>query len=81
MIRMFLLLGILLIGLSGLCADTENTESVNQIFNDNRAVVAVQKQPAYDNSQKQAVKNNWFCIVIQVNGKLDSISSSLQSGN
>ncbi len=81
MVRVILLLGILLIGLGGLCADTENTESANQIFNDNRAVVTVQKQPAYDNSQKQAVKNNWFCIVIQVNGKLDSISNSVQSGN
>ena len=39
-----------------------------QTANDNRAVVTVQKQPAKEN--KQQVKNNWFCIVIQVNGKI-----------
>ena len=39
-----------------------------QTANDNKAVVTVQKQPAKEN--KQQVKNNWFCIVIQVNGKI-----------
>lgn len=45
-----------------------------QSFNDNRAVISVQKQPAAEQAQKQGIKNNWFCIVIQVNGKsaLDS---------
>ena len=39
--------------------------------NDNKAVVMVQKQPTQATStQQQAVKNNWFCIVIQVNGKI-----------
>ena len=41
-----------------------------QNFNDNRAVVSVQKQPAYDGLQKQGIKNNWFCIIIQINGKV-----------
>lgn len=36
----------------------------------NKAVVSIQKQPMNENSlQKQKVKNNWFCIIIQVNGK------------
>lgn len=44
-----------------------------QNFKDNKAVLSVQKQPANENAQKQQVKNNWFCVVVQVNGKvLDS---------
>lgn len=40
-------------------------------FEDNKAVISVQKQPVDEKSaQKQDVKNNWFCIVIQVNGKV-----------
>lgn len=37
----------------------------------NNAVIAVQKQPLTDTS-KQGVeaKRNWFCIIIQVNGKV-----------
>ena len=29
-----------------------------------------QNIPMKSPTQKQAVKNNWFCIVIQVNGKI-----------
>lgn len=50
-----------------------------QDFNDNRAVAAIQKQPAADN-QQQKVKNNWFCIVIQVNGKAKDDTSAVPSG-
>lgn len=40
-------------------------------INENKAVVMIQKQPTDEKSkQKQTVKNNWFCIVIQVNGKV-----------
>ena len=45
-----------------------NEAQPSQNFEDNKAVVAIQKQPTGDN-QKQTIKNNWFCIVIQVNGK------------
>ena len=49
-----------------ICQDNQEIE-----VNDNKAVVMVQKQPTQTTStQKQAVKNNWFCIVIQVNGKI-----------
>ena len=49
------------------------TVNANQEINieDNKAVVSIQKQPVDEKStQKQAVKNNWFCIVVQVNGKV-----------
>ena len=41
-----------------------------QVSENNRVVFSVQKQPAADAVQKQNVKNNWFFIVIQVNGKI-----------
>ena len=47
-------------------------ENANQEINieQNKAVVSVQKQPINETSaQKQNVKSNWFCIIIQVNGK------------
>ena len=48
--------------------DTANQEIVLEA---NKAVITVQKQPNDEKStQKQDVKRNWFCIVIQVNGKV-----------
>ena len=63
---------LLMLGCKGFCADMVQPE---QTFEDNRAVITVQKQPATENTQKQGVKNNWFCIVVQVNGKV--VDSSL----
>lgn len=38
---------------------------------DNKSVISIQKQPTTKQSaQKQDVKRNWFCIIIQVNGKI-----------
>lgn len=53
-----------------LCSSVVFADEVEpaQTVNDNRAVIAVQKQPAKEN--KQEVKNNWFCIILQVNGKV-----------
>lgn len=54
-------------------------DNANQEINieDNKAVVSVQKQPIDDKSaQKQSVKNNWFCIVVQVNGKIKDSNNS-----
>ena len=46
-------------------------------FEDNKAVISIQKQPTDEYSmQKQDVKRNWFCIVIQVNGKIQDINSA-----
>lgn len=63
--KLAILLGLLLVSSSTVFADDVMPA---QSANDNRAVVTVQKQPAKEN--KQQVKNNWFCIVIQVNGKI-----------
>lgn len=46
-----------------------------QNADDNRALVTVQKQPAKDN--KQQANRNWFCIVIQVNGKVKDSTDTL----
>lgn len=46
-----------------------NAIQPEQKFDDNRASISVQKQPALENSQRQSVKNNRFCIIVQVNGK------------
>lgn len=44
----------------------------------NKAVLKVQKQPASPSSQQKAsVKNNWFCVVVQVNGKADGINRAV----
>ena len=40
----------------------------SQVADDNRALLTVQKQPANEN--KQQANRNWFCIVVQVNGKI-----------
>ena len=66
-----IILGLLLVSSSAVFADDVMPA---QTANDNRAVVTVQKQPAKEN--KQQVKNNWFCIVIQVNGKINDTDSS-----
>lgn len=52
-------------------ADEVPTNADQEInIEQNKAVVSIQKQPMNENSlQKQKVKNNWFCIIIQVNGK------------
>ncbi len=56
--------------------DTEQA----QYLSDTKATIAVQKQPNYDKNQRQNVKNNWFCIVIQVNGKFKDTDTS-DTGN
>lgn len=68
--RIFILTAICLLGVNVL-ADEVNVPA--QSFNDNRAAIGIQKQPAKEN--KQEVKNNWFCIVVQVNGKRERAES------
>lgn len=49
----------------------EETAQEEIILEANKAVIAIQKQPLNEKSnQKADVKNNWFCVVIQVNGKV-----------
>lgn len=42
-------------------------EVPQQVSNDNRAVVSIQKQPTIK-EQNQGVSRNWFCIILQWNG-------------
>ena len=58
----------------------EVVASANQeiVIEDNKAVFTVQKQPNDEKSvQKQDVKRNWFCIVIQVNGKVKDLDTNI----
>lgn len=74
---------IIALGIIFFCAQSvfanDNQIQANQDINieDNKAVVTVQKQPTNAESmQKQAVKNNWFCIIIQVNGKIKNTDNA-----
>lgn len=60
-------------------SDPETLET-SQISNDNRAVISVQKQPATaeQSIQKQEVKQNKWCIIIQVNGKIKDNTDNLK---
>ena len=56
-----------------LCVMCLNVQAAEQTQNveDNKANFVFQKAPAnVETSQTQVVKNNWFCIVVQNNGKL-----------
>ena len=71
--RLAVIFGILLFCSQAVLADEVENSNPEQKFEDNRASISIQKQPTTENTQKQTVKNNWFCIVVQVNGKvLDS---------
>lgn len=47
-----------------------------QTTNDNRAVISVQKQPA-GAEQKQEAKQNKWCIIIQINGKMKEVKNEV----
>lgn len=55
-------------------------EEAEQSVNDNRAVVALQKQPS-NKVQKQEAKQNKWCIIVQINGKRERAESVVQSTN
>ncbi len=83
--KKYLIFLTILISLPAVMAGEEaplvNQRNPEQIFNNNRASVSVQKQPSLEDSQKQCVKNNWFCIIVQVNGKvLETLPQSIQQG-
>ena len=64
--KLLLLLAILLFT-AGYCnaAETQTTQDTT----DNKAVIALQKQPATKEVQKQKISKNIACIIIQINGK------------
>ncbi len=64
------ILSLLLFCTSNVFAAEITSSNPEQKFADNRATVSIQKQPTTENTQKQSVKNNWFCIVLQINGKI-----------
>lgn len=70
--KLLISLGLLLFFSQVVFADEVQVQAnQTQTLETNKAVVSVQKQPVDEKSkQKQNVKNNWFCIVIQVNGKM-----------
>ena len=69
--KLSIILSLLLFCSQAVFADEAQTaKNQAQTIEDSKAVISVQKQPNYDHNQKQNVKNNWFCIVVQVNGKV-----------
>ena len=79
MTKRFLLIFLFILTLFiGFCAVLCNAEELpKQHVNDNRAVVVVQKQPAIKN-HKQEAKQNKFCIIVQVNGKVKDTTNNSQ---
>ena len=67
----------ILIALCIFCTLPAFCEEINseQVVNDNRATIAIQKQPTTEQGQKQEAKQNKWCIIIQVNGKIKNIEA------
>jgi hypothetical protein len=69
---------LLVLGVFAICSlplSVKATEEIStQTADDNRALIAVQKQPPKDN--KQQANRNWFCIVVQINGKIKDSANS-----
>ena len=65
--KKLLVLSVILLFLAGYCnaAETQTTQDTT----DNKAVIALQKQPASE-TQKQKISKNIACIIIQINGKI-----------
>lgn len=76
--KLAFILGLLLFCSQTVLADeVVNTANQDIVIEDNKAVFTIQKQPNDENSmQKQDVKRNWFCIVIQINGKIKDIDTT-----
>ena len=76
--QLFLILGVFAI--CSLPLSVQAVEEValevtpSQVADDNRALLTVQKQPAKEN--KQQANRNWFCVIVQINGKIKDYSDS-----
>lgn len=74
--KLLLVLSMLTLCYQTALAEENNANQIN-LVEDNRAVISLQKQPVTDKTaQKQDVKRNWFCIVIQINGKIQDTNNS-----
>ena len=76
-----LILATLIFGMVPVFAEevTENlpeNEPAEQVIENNTAIITVQKQPAIKNSHKQDIRQNKWCIIIQVNGKVKENGTS-----
>lgn len=67
--KTFIILLIVLVSMLVFGALKSFAEETTQSANDNRAVVALQKQPS-NKTQKQEAKQNKWCIIVQINGKV-----------
>lgn len=60
----------------GFCAVLCNAEELpEQSVNDNRATIAIQKQPTIENHKQEAKQNKW-CIIVQINGKIKDTANT-----
>lgn len=72
--KLTVILGLLLLCGTSVLADEVVNANQEIISDSNKAVISIQKQPIDEKStQKQDVKKNWFCVIIQVNGKVADI--------
>jgi hypothetical protein len=67
--KLLLLLAILLFAVE-CCNAAETQTQTTQDTTDNKAVIALQKQPPTNEVQKQKISRNIACIIIQINGKI-----------
>ena len=65
--KKLLVLSAILLFTAGYCNATETLTT--QDTTDNKAVIALQKQPTSE-TQKQKISKNIACIIIQINGKI-----------
>lgn len=78
--KLSVILGLLLFCNSVVFANDVADLETSQVSNDNRAIISVQKQPATEEQsiQKQEIKQNKWCIIIQVNGKIKDNTDNLK---
>ena len=70
------LIVILAILLSSIPVFAEEVQQPAQETENNTATIAIQKQPATENTHKQGIHQNKWCIIIQVNGKVKENGTS-----
>lgn len=75
--KTFTILLIVLVSMLVFGALKSFAEETTQSVNDNRAVVAIQKQPS-NKTQKQEAKQNKWCIIVQINGNVKDNADNLK---
>lgn len=62
--------------LLGIPVFAEEVQQPAQEAENNTATIAIQKQPATESTHKQGIRQNKWCIIIQVNGKVKENGTS-----